>query len=106
MRPLRMPRHLRLLPRRQAGVELLERLARLDLDAVDLLADGDGVAACLQRAHFFHFGLKLGHRLFEIEIGAHHAILSTSYKGHCGSNKAIQRSGQFRCVTVRDDEAY
>src|SRR5579859_6950731 len=45
MRSLRMPRHLRLLPRRQARVELLERLARFDLDAVDFLADGDGVAA-------------------------------------------------------------
>ncbi len=68
MRPLRMPRHLRLLPGRQLGIEFLERLRRLALDAVDLFADGDGVAAGLQRAHFFDLGLKLGHRLFEVEI--------------------------------------
>ena len=73
MRPLRVAGHLCLLPRRQAGIELLERLPGLDLNAVDLLADGNGVAAGLQRAHFFHFGLKLGHGLFEIEIRAHHA---------------------------------
>ena len=39
MRPLRMARHLRLLPRRQLAIELLERLVRLALEARDLLAD-------------------------------------------------------------------
>ena len=73
MRPLRMACHLRLLPGRQRRVELFERLVGLDLDAVDLLADGDGIAAGGHRPHFLDLGLKLGHRLFEIEIGAHHA---------------------------------
>ena len=89
VRPLRMPRHLRLLPRRQARIELLERLAGLDLDTVDFLADGDGIAASLQRAHFFHFGLELGHRLFEIEIGAHHANVSTSRIHRRGAHRTL-----------------
>src|SRR6185503_11516947 len=52
MRPLRMPRHLRLLPRRQRAVEFLERLRGLGLHAADLFADGNGVAVLLQRAQF------------------------------------------------------
>ena len=74
MRPLRMARDLRLLPRRQFAIEFLERLRGLAFDAVDLLADGDGIAVGLQRAQFLDLGLELGHRFFEVEIGAHHAI--------------------------------
>ena len=69
MRPLRMPRHLRLLPGRQSGIEFLERLRRLALDAADFLADR--VAVAVQRAQFVDLGLELGHRLFEVEIAAH-----------------------------------
>ncbi len=68
MRPLRMPRHLRLLPGRQLGIEGLERLRRLDLDAADLFADGDGIAAGLERAQFLDLGLELGHGLFKVEV--------------------------------------
>ena len=39
MRPLRMARHLRLLPRRQVGVEVAQRLRRLGLEPRDLVAD-------------------------------------------------------------------
>ena len=71
MRPLRMPRDLRLLPRRQSGIEFLERLRRLALDAVDFLRNS--VAVAVERAQFIDLGLKLGHRFFEIEIATHHA---------------------------------
>ena len=69
MRPLRMPRHLRLLPRREPGIELLERLRRLAFDAADLV--GDRVAVAVERAQFLDLGLELGHRFFKIEIAAH-----------------------------------
>ena len=71
MRPLRMARDLRLLPGRQVGIELLERLRRLGLEPRDLLADGDRVAARAHGAQLLDLGLELGHRLFEIEIAAH-----------------------------------
>ena len=71
MRPLRMPRHLRLLPRRQPGIEFLERLRRLAFDAADLV--GDGVAVAVERAQFLDLGLELGHRFFEVEIATHHS---------------------------------
>ena len=40
VRPLRMPRDLRLLPRRQSGIEFLERQRRFALDAGDFVGDG------------------------------------------------------------------
>src|SRR5262249_18976833 len=73
MRPLRMARHLCLLPRRQAAVEFLQCGRRLDLNAVDFLANGDGIAARLHGAQFLDLGLELGHRLFEVEIATHHS---------------------------------
>src|SRR5258707_11310545 len=39
VRPLRMPRHQRLLPWRQVGVEVRQRLRRLVLDPRNLVAD-------------------------------------------------------------------
>ena len=71
MRPLRMARHLRLLPGRQVGIEFLERERGLDLEPVDLVVDGDRAAGLAHGAQFFDLGLQFGHRLFEIEIAAH-----------------------------------
>ena len=76
MRPLRMARHLRLLPGREVGIELLERERRLDLEAADLLADGDRAVALAHGAQFLDLGLQFGHRLFEVEIAAHGFRLS------------------------------
>ena len=55
MRALRMARHQRLLPRRQIGVEVGQRLLRLVLDARDLVADV--AAGRRQRAQFIDLGL-------------------------------------------------
>ena len=71
MRPLRMARHLRLLPRRELGIELLERERGFHLEPADLVADGDRAIALAHGAQFLDLGLQFGHRFFEIEIGAH-----------------------------------
>src|SRR4029077_2733469 len=92
MRPLRMPRHLRLLPRRQARIELLERLRRLAFDAADFL--GDGVAVAVERAQLLDLGLELGHRFFEVEIATHRAVSRLVL----GNNRA---GGNWHCVTYQ-----
>ncbi len=71
VRPLRMARHLRLLPGREVGIELLERDRRLHLEPADLLADGDRLVALAHGAQFLDLGLQFGHGFFEIQIGAH-----------------------------------
>ena len=55
MRALRMARHQRLLPWRQIGVEVGQRLGRLVLDARNLVADV--AAGRRQRAQFIDLGL-------------------------------------------------
>ena len=51
MRPLRMARDLRLLPRRQLGVEVAQRLRRLGLEPADLVGDAAPLpAACIARS--------------------------------------------------------
>ena len=69
MRALRMARHQRLLPRRQIGVEVGQRLRRLVLDARDLIADV--AAGGRQRAQLVDLGLEFGDGFFEVEIAAH-----------------------------------
>lgn len=71
MRPLWMPRDLRLLPRRQLAIEFLERLGGLAFELADLLGDRHGIVGRRHCAQFLDLGLKLGHRFFEIEIAAH-----------------------------------
>src|SRR5262249_31173748 len=73
MGPLRVARHLRLLPRREIAVEDLESLVGARLEALDLLADRHGVIAGMERTEFLDLGLELGHGLFKIEIAAHQA---------------------------------
>ncbi len=69
MRPLRMPRDQRLLPRRQVQIEVGQRLRRLVLDLPDLL--GDIGARGRKRPQLVDLGVELGDRLFEVEIAAH-----------------------------------
>jgi len=69
MRALRMPRHQGLLPRRQIGVEIAQRLRGLVLDPRNLFPDV--AAGRRQRAQFIDLGIEFGNGLFEIEITAH-----------------------------------
>src|SRR5262249_46475731 len=80
VRPLRVARHLRLLPRREVGKQRLQRLGGAGLEALDLLADRHRVAARLHGAQLLDLGLELGNRLFEVEIAAHRA----SERRHAG----------------------
>ena len=64
-----MARHQRLLPRRQIGIEIVQRLRGLVLDPRNLLADI--AAGRRQRAQFVDLGLEFGDGFFKIEIGAH-----------------------------------
>jgi hypothetical protein len=68
-----MTGHLGLLPGREAGIEVPQGLGRLDLQAGDLLADGGGAVAGIERAQLLQLGLDLGHRLLKVEITAHRA---------------------------------
>jgi hypothetical protein len=69
VRALGVARHQGLLPRRQVGVELAQRLRRLALDPGNLVADV--AAGRRERAQFVDLGFEFGDGFFEIEIGAH-----------------------------------
>ena len=71
MRPVRMPGDLRLLPGRQLGIDLRERLAGLGFEALDLLADGDGIPALAHGAELLDLALEIGDGLLEFQKGAH-----------------------------------
>ncbi len=74
MRPIGMAGDLRLLPRRELGIEFLERLRCLGLQPGDFLADGGRAVARLECTQLVDLGLDLGHWLFKIEIAAHRAL--------------------------------
>jgi hypothetical protein len=69
MRPRWPTRHLCLLPRRQVGIQIDQRLRGALLDACDLVTDV--AAAGRERAQFVELGIEFGDRLFEIEIASH-----------------------------------
>ena len=69
MRPLRMTRYQGFLPRRQVGVEIVQRLRRLVLDPRDFLADV--AAGSRQHAQFIDLGVEFGDGFFEIKVTAH-----------------------------------
>ena len=73
MRALGMAGDLRLLPRRQLGIGLLQGLARLGLELGELLLDRDRALLGGKRLQLGDLAFKLGDRLFEIEISAHPA---------------------------------
>ena len=74
MRPLGMARDEGLLPGRELGIELLEGVGGLDLQARDVVGDGDGVPVLTERPKLLDLGFKLGDGLFEIEITAHQTL--------------------------------
>ena len=71
MRALRMAGDLRLLPWRQIGIEIEQRLGGLGFQPGQFLADANALAIGAQRAQFLDLGFEIGHRLFKIEIAAH-----------------------------------
>ena len=71
MRPLRMARDQRLLPRGESGVEVGQRFLGFGLEASQLLADGDRAFAASHRTQFLDLGLEFGNGFFEVEVGAH-----------------------------------
>jgi len=70
MRPIGMPRHLGLLPRRELGVGVDQRLLRLVLELRHLFGDGRGTIVAVDRPELGDLAFELGDRLFEIVIGA------------------------------------
>ncbi len=69
MRSLRVAGDQRLLPGRQIGIKLDERLRRLFLDPRDFLADVGPASG--QGTQFVYLGVEFGDGFFEIQIGAH-----------------------------------
>src|SRR5262249_12233537 len=71
--PLRMTRHLGLLPRGEICIEGFERLRGACLEPLDFVADGNRIALGVKRAELLNLGLELGYRFFEVEVTAHQA---------------------------------
>ena len=95
MRPLRMARDLRLLPRAEAGVEVLQRRRGLGLEPRHVVDDRDRVVALAERAQLLDLRLELGDRLFEIEVASHGA----GARSWAGSS---QGAGDRRSTVVRE----
>ena len=68
---IRMAGNLRFLPRRQAGIDIRKRLIRLALQPADFFVNRNGIAFLGDGAQFLDLALKIGNRLFEVEIGKH-----------------------------------
>ena len=92
MRPLRVPRHLRLLPGRQRRIEFVQRLSRLVLDPRDFV--GNIAAAGGKRAQFVDPGVQFGDGLFEIEIAAHGIGHSHQILGRRRQTERAARGGR------------
>ena len=75
MRTLRMPGNLRLLPRRERGVDFLELVGALGLQLGELVAHVD-LLALVGGAQFGNPSLELGNRLLEVEKSQHPGLLS------------------------------
>src|SRR5262245_20350261 len=75
-RPVGVARDLRLLPGREAGIEVLERLGGLRLQPADLLPDCRRALGGLDGAQFVKLSLDLGNRLRKVEIAAHRPLVA------------------------------
>ena len=71
VRPLRVPRDLRLLPRRQRRVEIGQGPGGLRLEPHHFLADRRRVAVQIEGAKLVDLGFQVGDGLFKIEVGSH-----------------------------------
>jgi hypothetical protein len=68
MRPVRVPRHLALLPGRQVLVEIAQRRIRLAVQRLGLLRHVHAGVGLRHRAKLFRLAFDVGEGLFEIEI--------------------------------------
>ena len=93
---------LRLLPGRELRVEILESVCRLGLEAGDLLADRRRAVAGLERAQLLQLGLELGHRLFEVEVAAHHIALARPHRLWSSALRAcgVRQKGPCRLIEI------
>ena len=89
MRPVRMARHLRLLPGIEADIEVGEQLRRLLFQPLHLVGDRHGLVAGGKRAEFRDLAFQFSERGFEIEIGGHWA----SKRGQVGAETGRVASG-------------
>ena len=71
MRPLRMPRDLRLLPGRQIGIKIGKCLLGLGFEPGQVLANSNGIALRRELAEFQNLGFEFGNWFFKIEIALH-----------------------------------
>ena len=70
VRPVGMPRDLRLLPGRELGVGIDQRLVRLLLQPRHFLRDRDRIVVAVDGLEVGDLALEFGDRLLEIEVGA------------------------------------
>ena len=104
MRALMMPRHQRLLPWRQIGIEFSQGLRSLLLDPRNFFANV--AAGGRQRAQLIDLGVEFGDGLFKIEIGAAHVIrhlnnIGTKRRGREAVSGLRGEGTQFQSFSVR-----
>ena len=93
--PLRA-RHQRLLPGRQGGVEIGQRLFGSGLEPADFLGERRRIAFLRHGAHFVETGLDVGDRRFEAEIGAHPVLAANRTGGRRGARKLARGGGEVK----------
>ena len=93
MRPLRMPRHLDLLPRRQPRISLAQQAVGGVLKAADLVGNID-LAGRREMAEFLDLALELGDRPFEIEKVTDHLRRASG----CAASTNLRSRSVSTCV--------
>src|SRR4051812_32380278 len=71
MRPRRMPRHQRLLPRRQLRIGVFDELIDLRLQALDFIIDRDRLSLRTKLPEILDLAFELGDRFFKFEKDVH-----------------------------------
>ena len=77
----------RLLPGREIGVEIGQRLIGSGLELADFLGKRGRIALLRHAAHFIEPGLDIGDRRFKAEIGAHQILAANRTGGGAAARK-------------------
>ena len=96
MRPPLCARDLRLLPRRQAGVEIGQRLFGSGLELADFVGQRRRIALLRHGSQFIEAGLDIGDCRFKAEIGAHPVLAANRTGGKRGARKLAARGGEVK----------